>query len=448
MSLSRDDVRRILDEALAARGTGECEAALEATTASHTRFARSEITTSGLTEDAGLTVTIRKDGRSGTVTTNDLTPGAIRAAAGRAEAMRALMPVDPEAVEALPKQDYPVVEKFDAACAGARAADRVGGVRAALAVAKKHDLVAAGFYQSESVTRAIANSKGNFGYHVATGAEFSTTMRTGDATGSGWASIWSPTLAAVDAKALARTAADKGIASARPREIPPGDYTVILEPAAVAALLQAFQFGGLSRRAADEGQSVFSKQGGGNQVGETIFPESVTLVSDPFEPRVPATPWSGSGFFGTGGGATGIPSRKVAWIDKGVLKTLFTDRYWAGATKTDPTPFPSSLVMTGGGATLDELIASTDRGLLVTRFWYIRAVNPQTAQLTGLTRDGLFLIEKGKIAAPVVNLRFNESPVVMLQNLEAMTAPAPAGRMLVPAIKSRAFTFTSKSDAV
>jgi len=448
MSLPRDEVRRILDEALAARGTGECEAAFEATTASHTRFARNEITTSGLTEDAGLTITVRQDGKSGTVSTNDFAPEAIRAAAGRAEAMRASMPVDPEAVDLLPKQDYPTIEKHDPACAAARATDRVAGVKAALAVARKHDLVAAGFFESETVTRAIANSKGNFGYQVATGAEFSTTMRTGDATGSGWASIWSPTLAAVDAKALARTAADKGIASARPREIAPGDYTVILEPAAVASLLQAFQFGGLSKRAADEGQSVFAKQGGGNRIGEKIFPESVTLVSDPFDPRVPATPWSGGGFFGGAMGAAGIPSRKVAWIEKGVLKTLFTDRYWARATQSEPTPFPSSLVMTGGAATLDDLIASTDRGLLVTRFWYIRSVNPQTAQLTGLTRDGLFLIEKGKVTAPVVNLRFNESPVVMLQNLEAMTAPASAGRTLVPAIKSRAFTFTSKSDAV
>jgi predicted Zn-dependent protease len=450
MPFTQDDTRRILHEALTAGATmgGDCEASLEATTGSHTRFARNEITTSGLTDDAVLTITIRKDGRSGTVSTNDFAPEAIRAAAGRAEAMRATMPVDPEAVELLSKQDYPAIEKFDPACAAARAADRAGGVKAALAVAKKRGLTAAGFFESETVTRAIANSKGNFGHHVATGAEFSTTMRTGDATGSGWASSWSPALAAIDAKGLARTAADKGVASARPREIDPGDYTVVLEPAAVAALLQAFQFGGLSRRAADEGQSVFAKQGGGNRIGEAIFPESVTLVSDPFDPRLPATPWSGGGFFGGAAGAAGIPSRKVAWIEKGVLKTLFTDRYWARATRSEPTPFPSSLALAGGSATIDDLIASTERGLLVTRFWYIRAVNPQTAQLTGLTRDGLFLIEKGKIAAPVVNLRFNESPVVMLQNLEAMSAAVPAGRMLVPAIKSRAFTFTSKSDAV
>jgi len=174
--------------------------------------------------------------------------------------------------------------------------------------------------------------------------------------------------------------------------------------------------------------------------------EAVTLRTDPMEPRVPAMPWSAPGPFG--GTASGLPNRRVAWIEKGVLKTMFADRYWAGKTGVEPTPFPASLVLEGGRETLDTLIAGTDRGLLVTRFWYIRTVNPQTWQLTGLTRDGLFLIEKGKITAPAVNLRFNESPVVMLQNIEGMTPAVPAGRMLVPAIKSREFTFTSKSDAV
>jgi predicted Zn-dependent protease len=194
----------------------------------------------------------------------------------------------------------------------------------------------------------------------------------------------------------------------------------------------------LSKQSADEGRSVFSKEGGGSRIGDKVAHESVTLSTDPFERRVPGAPWS----------ASGLPNRAVGWIEKGILKTLFADRYWAGKTGVPPTPFPGSLVLEGGKATLEELIASTERGLLVTRFWYIRTVNPQSWQLTGLTRDGLFLIEKGKISAPAVNLRFNESPMVMLQNVEGMTPAVPAGRMLVPAIKSREFTFTSKSDAV
>jgi predicted Zn-dependent protease len=313
-------------------------------------------------------------------------------------------------------------------------------VKAALATAKKSALVAAGFYENGVAYRAVGNSKGNFGFHIESSAEFTATMRTADGTGSGWASATSTRLSDVNPQVVATRAADKGLASAKPRDVAPGDYTVILEPAAVANLLQAMQFSALSARAADEGRSVFSKEGGGNRLGEKVAHESVTLATDPFDARVPGLPWAiNSG---------GLPNRKVTWIEKGILKTLATERYWGKATGKEPTPPAASLVMAGGAQTLDDLIASTERGLLVTRFWYIRATNPQTAHLTGLTRDGLFLIEQGKIAYPVTNLRFNESPVVMLQNVLGMTTAVPAAGMVLPAIKSTEFTFTSKSDAV
>jgi predicted Zn-dependent protease len=444
---TKEEARKTIDEALSCSEGADCEVELEARTSSHTRFARNEITTSGFTETRSLRITSRKDGKSGTVTTDDLSTAGLKAAVARAEELRGLMPPDPEAVDPLPPQTYPALQKYHAESAAARARDRAPGIKATLAQARKKSLTVAGFYENSSTVRAIGNSKGNFGYHRATDVEFSGTMRTADGTGSGWAEAYSPRFSEVDPKEVARRAAEKGIASAKPREVPPGDYTVILEPAAVSDLLQALQFGMLSARAADEGRSVFSKEGGGNRIGEQVFHESVTIATDPFDPRVPATPWSGGGSF-FGGGSAGLPNRRVTWAEKGVLKTLFTDRYWARKTGKEPTPFPGSLVMEGGSRTQEDLIASTEKGLLVTRFWYIRIVNPQTAQLTGLTRDGLFLIEKGKIAGPVVNLRFNESPVVMLRNVEGMGTAVPAGQMVVPPVKSREFTFTSKSDAV
>jgi predicted Zn-dependent protease len=439
-SWTREEAKTTIDRALSYARGGECELEVVARTASHTRFARNEITTSGFTENLALTITSRRAGRAGTISANDLSAEGLKEAMGRAETLRDLMPVDPEAVEPLPPQTYPVLAKHDERSALARARDRTPGVKATLDLARARSLTAAGFYENSAVHRAIGNSRGNFGYNVATDVEFSTTMRTGDASGSGWAAGYSPRFKEVDPKPLASRAAAKGIASARPREVPPGDYTVILEPDAVADLLEYLQYGLLSARAADEGRSVFSKEGGGSRIGETIFPASVTIVSDPADPRVPGAPWTG--------GAEGFPNRRVAWIEKGVLKALHTDRYWAKETKKEATPAPGSFVMDGGAGSVDDLVASTERGLLVTRFWYIRTVNPQTAQLTGLTRDGLFLIEKGKVATPCVNLRFNESPVVMLQNAEALSAAVPAGRMVVPAIRARAFTFTSKSDAV
>ena len=433
-------MKATLEAALACASSGECEVGLETRRVSHTRFARNEVTTSGAAEDLTLTITSRHEGRSGTITTDDLSPAGLKAAMARAEALRALMPVDPEMMDMLPPQRYPELAKFHDESARAGAAERAAGVKASLALAAKQSLTAAGFYQNGAIVQGIANSKGNFGWHRRSDVEFSATMRTGDGTGSGWASAYSPRFSDVDAKAVARRAADKGIASAHPKEVPPGDYTVVLEPEAVADLFETLQYGMLSARAADEGRSVFSKEGGGSRIGEKIFPESVTLATDPADPRVPGTPWSA--------GDDPIPNRKVAWIEKGVLKSLVTDRYWARKTNREPTPAPGSLVMQGGTQPLEALIASTERGLLVTRFWYIRVVNPQTAMLTGLTRDGLFLIEKGKVAGPAVNLRFNESPVVMLQSVLGLGPAVPAGRMVLPAIKSGAFTFTSKSDAV
>jgi predicted Zn-dependent protease len=208
-------------------------------------------------------------------------------------------------------------------------------------------------------------------------------------------------------------------------------------------------------RAADEGRSYFSKQGGGTRVGEKIFADAVTLASDPFDARVPGRPWAGGGGaggpgFGGGGagGFTGLPARRVVWVEKGVLRNLSVDRWWASRNGREPVPYSGSLVMEGGSGSVDDLVRGTERGLLVTRFWYIRVVNPQSLQATGLTRDGIWLVENGKVSRPVNNFRFNESPVRLLQNVEALSAAVSTGTMVVPGIRARDFNFSSKSDAV
>jgi predicted Zn-dependent protease len=229
---------------------------------------------------------------------------------------------------------------------------------------------------------------------------------------------------------------------------------VILEPAAVSGIM-GFNFNAaLSARLIEEGRSYFSKQGGGTRLGEKVFSESVTLKSDPTDARRPAAPWGGGGggggggLFGLGGADVGIAGRPITWIRNGVLENLWFDRYWAKKAEREPTPSPTGLILEGGKETLESLIASTERGLLVTNFWYIRVVNAQSMHLTGLTRDGIWLIEKGKIAKPVMNLRFNESPAFMLSNVVGMTPAMRTGNSVVPAIKANAFTFSSLSDAV
>ncbi len=457
MGWTAEEAKALADRVLSLSSSEECEVALEATESFHTRFAASEVTTSGSSRDLSIAVSSRGKGRSGTVRTNESDPDALKRAVARSEELMAVAPVDPEFVEGLGPQEYPAIDAFHTATARAGAAERGAGVRAALDRARPGKLDASGFYETELRWSAVATKKGLFGFHRATAASYSTTMRTRDGTGSGWAGLGSPRLDAIKAGELADRAASKAETSAKPRDLDPGRYTVILEPAAVADLLGSLGFS-LSARAADEGRGYFAKPGGGSRIGEAIFAESVSLASDPFDARIPGRPWAGGGGgggfglgFGFGGGGAnmfGLPARRVAWIEKGVLKNLVVDRYWAAKTRREPVPFSGSLVMEGGSGTVEDLVAGTDRGLLVTRFWYIRTVNPQTMQLTGLTRDGVWLVEGGKIAGPVNNFRFNESPANLLKNVEAMSAAVSTGSTVVPAIRARDFTFSSRSDAI
>jgi len=309
--------------------------------------------------------------------------------------------------------------------------------------ARAKSLVAAGFVDRKTSCSAIAAKTGLFGYHAVADSSLTATVRTPSGDGSGWAAQPSLRFGDIDSGAVARTAVEKCLATRGAKRIEPGKYTVVMEPAAAAALLQDFQFG-MNARAADEGRSFLSKQGGGTYVGEKMFPEIITVRSDPAASSLPSTPWGGDW----------LPVQPIAWIEAGVVKNMHYDRFWAMKQDRKPSPPPSNIVLEGGKDSLDDLIAATDRGLLITHFWYIRTLNPKTMQLTGLTRDGLFLIEKGKIAGPVMNLRFNDSPVRLLQNTKRLGKPMRntdvevSDEMLVPALQATDFTFSSVSDAI
>ncbi len=207
----------------------------------------------------------------------------------------------------------------------------------------------------------------------------------------------------------------------------------------------SWMIGYFDQRAADEGRSFATKKGGGSRRGEQLFGKNVTLYSDPNDPLAPGGIFSDDG----------QPAQRTAWIENGVLKNLQCSRYWAKKMKLAPVPSPTSLTLTGGTASTPDLIKQVKRGLLITRFWYIREVDPQTVLLTGLTRDGVFLIEKGEIVRPACNFRFNESPVAMLNKVVAM---GPTVRsygeesiglpVAVPPLLVDRFTLSSVSDAV
>jgi len=454
MGWKKEQARALADRVLSFSRAADCEVFLGLSETGHTRFAANQVTTAGSAENVSISITSREGAKSGTTSLDFLDDDALKAAVARSEELMAAARPDPEAVEALGPQKYMEIDAFDDDTAHPDPVKRRDGVKKALDRARAERLTASGFFETSARWSALANKKGNFGFHRSTSAEFSTTMRTAEGTGSGYAAFDAPRLADIDPSRLVEIAATKAVRSARPRDLEPGRYTVILEPQAVSELLFPLVFS-LNARTADEGRSFLSKPGGGTKLGEKLFADGVTLRSDPTDPRVPGSPWAGGGRGGGlgfggfgGGGSAGLPARKTTWIENGVVHALSVDRFWAAKTKTDPLPFSASLVMDGSSRPVEELIAGTERGLLVTRFWYIRVVNPQNATVTGLTRDGVWLIEKGKIAYPVNNFRFNESPINLLKNLEATSVATPANRMVVPAIKSHDFLFTSRSDAV
>jgi predicted Zn-dependent protease len=281
------------------------------------------------------------------------------------------------------------------------------------------------------------NSNGLFAYNKSTNVEFTVTMRSNDGTGSGWVTRDFNDVSKFDAAEASKVAIDKAVMSREAKAIEPGKYTVILEPSAGLGLLEGLGRS-ISARSADEGRSFMSKEGGGTKMGVKIVDERVNLWSDPLNEEVPAGTWNGEG----------QPLKKTSWIENGVVKNLAYDRFWAQEKGVEPVPFPSNFIMGGGDASLEDLIKSTKKGILVTRLWYIRSVDPQTLLYTGLTRDGTFYIENGKIKYPVKNFRFNESPIIMLNNLETLGKQVRVDGSLIPYMKIRDFTFTSLSDAV
>jgi predicted Zn-dependent protease len=344
-------------------------------------------------------------------------------------------------------QTYSPVNAYFEDAAGATPEWRASAVRAAIELSKTRDVVSAGFVETQAAIQAIASSKGLFAYDRFTSADYNLTARTPDGTGSGWASRSYNELKKLDPQQLATTAIEKAAMSKNPVGIEPGKYTVVLEPSAMADLL-AFMLFSADARQADEGRSFYSKKGGGNRVGDQVVSEKVRVYSDPAHPLAPTVSFDNEG----------LPLAKHMWVDNGVLKDLFYSRFWAEKMGKEPTAGPTNLIMEGGTATRDELIAGTERGVLVTRFWYIRSLDPQTILVTGLTRDGLFLIEKGKVTRPIKNMRWNESPIFAFNNIDAMT---PAERIVsgegigggglaivCPAARIREFTFSSASDAV
>lgn len=412
------------------------------------RYARNSVSTSGETNNLSLAVTSVFGKKSGTATINEFDDASLEKTVRRAEEIAQLAPENPEYVPMLGPQTYLEPKSFAQSTANITPEYRAQAAFDSLDPCRKKNLVAAGYLEDSAGFSAIGNSKGLFGYNPSTSVDFSITVRTADGLGSGYAIRDVNDVSKLSTKTATEVAMQKALASVNARALEPGKYTVILEPAAAVDLLQNMM-GNMDARSADEGRSFLSKKGGETRLNEKLFDERVNIYSDPMNLEIPGSPYGGGGGgrFG-GGGSDGRPQQKVVWIKDGVVNNMYTSRYWSQTKGVKDLPPPSGFIMAGGTQSLAEMIKNTEKGILVTRFWYIRAVDPQTLLYTGLTRDGTFYIENGVIKYPVKNFRFNESPVIMLNNLEAMGVPQRIGGNLIPPLKIRDFTFSSLSDAV
>lgn len=441
--LTEAEAKAILDKVIKLSKADECTATLSGAINGNIRFALNNVSTSGVVTNTELGVQVAFGKRVGIATINAFDDASLERVVRRAEDLAKLAPENPEFMPAVGKQTYTPTKTFSDATAAITPEQRAEVAAKSITPCKQAKLIAAGFLSDGQGFEAFANSNGNFGYQKSTSMDYTCTVRTEDGRGSGWVARNLQDVTAFKPDTEIQIAMKKAAESADAKALEPGKYTVIMEPAASAGLI-SFMMNYFDARSADEGRSFLSKKGGGNKLGEQVYDPRVTLYADPAHPEAAVLPWDGEG----------LPRKRLPIIDKGKVVNLEYSRYWAQKQGKTAEASPGNLIMEGGTKSTMDLVRSTQKGILVTRTWYIRMVDPQTVLLTGLTRDGTFYIENGQIRYPIKNFRFNESPVIMLNNIEELGKPVRVGDdespfvMMIPPMKLRDFTFTSLSDAV
>jgi len=435
--LNEQEAKKLIDKVLSYSKADEVNVTLNGGREGNIRYARNTVSTSGEADNLSLAVTSVFGKRSGTATINEFDDASLEKTVRRAEEIARLAPENPEYMPALGPQQYGKSLTYSENTARIDPLFRANAALASIQPAISKKLTAAGYLEDTTGFSAIGNNKGLVGYNKQTSGDFTITVRTADEKGSGYGVQSFTDASKLNTKRITQVAIDKAVASANAKEMQPGKYTVILEPTAAGELL-SLMINALDARSADEGRSFFGRKGGGNKIGEKLFSEKVQIISDPLSPENPASPFA----------PDGRPRERVTWVENGVLKSLPSSRYWAQQKGVDALPSPSGVIVQGTDQTLNDLIKGTEKGILVTRFWYIRPVDPQTLVYTGLTRDGTFYIENGVVKHAIKNFRFNESPVAMLNNLEALGKPERIGNNMIPPMRIRDFNFTSLSDAV
>ena len=423
-----------------AQGVGEVEAILTASNQALTRFANNAIHQNVAESSSQLSVRARIDGRTARASTNRLDADAIRVVVERAIAITRLTEPDEESLPMAEPAEYRGVDRWCETTALVTPHERARAVAEAIAAVESAGQTAAGIYSTDAAEYTLMNSRGVHAHYRETMARFSiTAMADGS---SGWAKASACDCRDVNPLELARSAARKATQSAAPHEVPPGRYTVILEPAAVLDLVGQM-FGDFSATAIRDGRSFLS-----DRIGKQIFGANITIHDDAWHPLQSGAPFDGEG----------APRRRLTLVENGVVREVAYCRQAAAQADVAPTGHgfplpnefgeaPANIVIAGGESTVEQMVASTERGILVTRLWYIREVDPYEKIFTGMTRDGTFLVEGGRVTAGVRNFRFNQGLIEMLSNVEALSPAVRASGeetfdMVAPAMKVRDFNFT------
>lgn len=439
-SPSSADLRRLAERVLKLSAADETEVEIGATTDALTRFANNTIHQNVAEETLSISVRAVVDGRTARATTNKTDDESLRRAT---EAAISLARNEPRNLDLLPMPraaKYKTVARFFPATANTTPQDRAHAVKRVCEMADKAKQTAAGIFSSGFSRFVLANSKGLLAQYEQTRAEFSVTIL--EQNSSGWAKENSPDIRMIDPDKLAARASRKCAESRNPREVPAGQYTAILEPPAVLDLV-GFLFYDFAGTAVLDKRSCFT-----GRMGKKLLGENISVWDDAYHPLQTGAPFDGEG----------VPRQKITLVEKGVPKNLVYARATAKKMQAKPTGHgfslpneygeaPMNLVFAGGNKSVEEMVSSTERGILVTRLWYIREVDPYEKILTGMTRDGTFLVENGRIVGGVRNFRFNQSVLEMLANVEMLGTPVRAAgeesfEMVVPAMKVRDFHFS------
>ncbi len=423
-------------------GGGQTSVSVDTRWTGNLRWARNRVTTAGDTTDHGVRITRIINGAAASSSTNKFDDTALRLAVQSAEKTIGFYSENPDGTPMPGKQEYLEPKIWSDSSYSLNAAKRSTTAFELVQPSVKESLLAAGYLQVGARTRSVFNTSGMDAYYATTVAQYSVTIRNPGGTGSGWAGVDKTEWDKIDPKAISDRALDKCKRSADPRAIEPGRYTVIMEPQAVHDMLVPAIYA-LDRYSAENFQTVYTLSPGQSKIGLKVFDERINISTDPMDPECGYIPFDWDGY----------PYRPVTWVENGVLRELAYTRQYALSQLGSgvPLPNPNSYRVRGGDTSVEEMIASTRRGLIVTRLGSPSVIDGSSLLMTGVTRDGLWLIENGKITYSIKNFRFTESPMFAFNNIEQI---GPAQRVLaaypsiVPPIKVADFNFTSLSDAV